>query len=512
MVSSLRKRRVAWQGMCLVPVLLAALVGRSESARSAEAVPAVDPLWQSVGALEADYREKFEQLAAWCESEGLEQQAEITRRRLAPRDPYKIYVAALPEEVGPPALPPDAPRAAAGWHERFWQLRRAQASALYDLARRVARHRPALAYQLVLQAARENPDHPDVRRVLGYQQWEGRWCTFYEVQQFRAGQVWDERFGWLARDDLARYERGERPYRGGWISAEQDARLHQRIGSGWDVQTEHYQIRTNHSLEGGVALGVKLERLFRIWQQLFIRYYASQAQVVALFDGRARVQRARFPRLQVVYFRDREDYLRALGPSVPSVEKSIGLYLAPARRAYFFAGEKSDDRTLYHEATHQLFHQSRPVAASVGLRTNFWIVEGIALFMESLHQEDDAWVLGGRDDVRFYAARYRLLHDNFYVPWQETTTWGMHRVQQDPRIATLYSQFAGQTFFLIFYDEGRYRDALVAYLSAVYSGQDDPALLARLCGVGYEELDRQYRRFIEQTMRAEGQGAEGTPE
>lgn len=487
--------------MCLVPALLAALLGGSGSAPGAEGAAAADPLWQSVATLQAGYAKKLEQLAAWCEAAGLQQQAEATRRRLAPRDPCKIYIPALPAEVGPPALPADAPPVVAEWHTRFWQLRRAQAAALYELARRVVRHRPALAYQLVLQAAGEDPDHPDVRRVLGYEQHEGRWCTFYEAQQLRAGKVWDERFGWVLRSELARYERGQRPYRGGWISAEEDAQLHARIESGWDVQTEHYQIRTNHSLEGGAALGVKLERLFRIWQQLFIRYYASQSQVVALFDGQARRQRAAFARLQVVYFRDRADYLRVLSPSVPNVEKSIGFYLAAARRAYFFAGEEADERTLYHEATHQLFHQSRPVAQSAGLRANFWIVEGIALFMESLHQEDEAWVLGGRDDVRFYAARYRLLHDKFYVPFQETTTWGMHRVQQDPRIATLYSQFAGQTYFLIFFAGGRYRDALVAYLSAVYSGQDDPALLARLCGVGYEELDRQYHRFIEDSMR-----------
>jgi len=472
-----------------------AVVCAQQPARGAEAA---DPLWRSVAALQAAYRQKLEQLAAWCESRNLPEQAERTRRRLAPHDPYKIYIAALPQAVGPPPLAAQTSPAIAQWHERFWQLRREQAAALYDLARRVVRHRPALAYQLVLMAAREDPDHADVRRVLGYQQYEGRWHTFYEVQQLRAGRVWDDRFGWIARNDLPRYERGERPYRGRWISAEEDARLHRQIENGWDVLTEHYQIRTNHSLEAGVALGAKLERLFRIWQQLFIRYYATQSQVVALFDGRAHLQRTRFPRLQVVYFRDREDYLRALKPRVPNVEKSIGFYWAPARRAYFFAGQQADDRTLYHEATHQLFHQSRPVAPHVGLRSNFWIVEGIALFMESLHREDDAWVLGGLDDIRFYAARYRLLHDKFYVPFQQTTAWGMQQVQEDPRIATLYSQFTGQTYFLIFYDGGRYRDALVAYLSAVYSGQDDPGTLARLCGAGYAELDRQYRRFIEQ--------------
>ena len=56
---------------------------------------------------------------------------------------------------------------------------------------------------------------------------------------------------------------------------------------------------------------------------------------------------------------------------------------------------------------------------------------------------------------------------------------------------------AAMTQLLIFADGGRYRDALVAYLSAVYNGSQDPNLLARLTGLSYAELDRKYREFIE---------------
>ncbi len=73
-----------------------------------------------------------------------------------------------------------------------------------------------------------------------------------------------------------------------------------------------------------------------------------------------------------------------------------------------------------------------------------------------------------------HAARYRLLHDEFYVPLAEFTGYGMEQIQNDPRIATLYSQAAGLANFLVYYDGGRYRDALVAYLVAVYAGRDDP--------------------------------------
>ena len=100
-----------------------------------------------------------------------------------------------------------------------------------------------------------------------------------------------------------------------------------------------------------------------------------------------------------------------------------------------------------------------------------------------------------------HAARYRLLNDNFYVPLEEFTGYGMEKLQKDPRIATLYSQSAGLTHFLIHYDGGRYRDALVSYLSAVYTGRDQPDTLAKLTGTAYGELDKQYREFMEKAEK-----------
>ena len=87
----------------------------------------------------------------------------------------------------------------------------------------------------------------------------------------------------------------------------------------------------------------------------------------------------------------------------------------------------------------------------------------------------------------------------------------MEKLQKDPRIGTLYSQAAGLTHFLIYYDGGRYRDALVSYLSAVYSGRDDHDTLAKLTGTDYGELDKQYREFLEGKAPHEVTNAEPSP-
>lgn len=495
-----RTDRHVCQRMALVLVL--ALVACSNAGG--------EDLYRTAGQLTASYCDQLAGLAAWCDQQQLAEQAQQTRRWLQQPAPDKLRVAVLPRTVGQSKLPPDAPAAVVEWNDRFTRLRCQQANALYDLARRAVRSgRASLAFDLVLAAIREDPDHEAVRRLLGYQQFEGQWHTLYEIQNLRSGRVWHEQYGWLPKSYVRRYEAGERFYGGRWITAQEDARLHREIPSGWDIQTEHYTIRTNHSIEAGVQLGTKLEQLYRVWKQLFVRYFASEAQVAALFATRARSGRNQLPRHAVVYFRDRQDYNQWLRHAYPNIEISVGVYVESAptgqrvRRAYFFAGEDSDQRTLYHEATHQLFHEapgfhrSWAVAPDVGRQANFWIIEGVAMYMESLRQEDGYHVLGGFDDLRMQAARYRLLKDNFYIPLAEFTSYGMEDIQKHERIATLYSQAAGLTHFLIHCDGGRYRDALVAYLTAVYSGRDDANTLARLTGTTYSELDQQYRRFMQ---------------
>ena len=120
------------------------------------------------------------------------------------------------------------------------------------------------------------------------------------------------------------------------------------------------------------------------------------------------------------------------------------------------------------------------------------------MYMESLRQEDGYHVLGGFDDVRIHAARYRLLHDHFYVPLAEFCYLRHASRSSTTRASrTLYSQAAGLTHFLIHYDGGRYRDSLVAYLVAVYTGRATLNTLSQLTGTSYAELDHQYREFME---------------
>ena len=491
-------------GRWLAVLMASGIVASAAPGRAAD-------LYHDAQSARTKYAAEIEKLAQWCVQHDLKAEAKKTRDAFGPGDPYKLYLPILPDKVGTPKPPDDASETVGQWHERFWKMRQQQAGVLYDLARRAIReHQPSLAYQLVLDAVREYPDHEGARRVLGYQKYHNEWHTPYEIRKLRADLVWNEKFGWLNKVNVPRYERGERLSGGRWVTEAVDARLHRDIRSGWDIETEHYLIRTDHSIEAAVALAKKLETLHRLWRQIFIRYYASESYVEGLFGetpkagarrptnsaGGGLARHGEMPRFDVVYFRSQAEYNKTLRAAIPDVTISHGIYLAQNRTAYFFAGGEDTDRVMYHEATHQLFQQSRPVPQNIAQRANFWIIEGIAMYMESLHQEGGYYVLGGLDDVRMGAARYHLLDEDFYVPFDQLTRLGMKGLQTHPKIAKLYSQMAAMTSFLVYYGDGRYRDALVAYLEAVYSGNENPGVLAELTGTRYAESDKQYREYM----------------
>ena len=87
---------------------------------------------------------------------------------------------------------------------------------------------------------------------------------------------------------------------------------------------------------------------------------------------------------------------------------SLGIYIDTADTVYFFYDAERHDTTLNHEGTHQLFQEVRPGAIKAGLKNNFWIVEAVACYMESLAEHrllaDDPYgsyfTVGGENEGR----------------------------------------------------------------------------------------------------------------
>jgi hypothetical protein len=137
----------------------------------------------------------------------------------------------------------------------------------------------------------------------------------------------------------------------------------------------------------------------------------------------------------------------------------------------------------------------------VGEAANFWIIEGLACYMESLKRQDGQFVLGDPAFVRFHWARHRFLVDGYYVPLAPFASMGMQQFQHQSAedLSRNYSQSSGLVHFFMHYEGGLYRDAMIEHLSQIYAPGKRitaPQSLAELTGLSFAELDEQYKDYL----------------
>ncbi|MDR1494294.1 MAG: hypothetical protein LBT05_16490 [Planctomycetaceae bacterium] len=447
-----------------------------------------------------EYRREAERLARWCEQNGLREQAEITRKFVLPILEEKLYLPILPRHYQKDQIPDDASPNLVYWHDSWNRIRQNLALKLQEQAK-LALHenRVILAMQMISIALHASPDSDSLRNALGYKLYENEWRTQWEVDQLKQGKINHEKFGWIPAKYVERYESGERYNNSKWISKEEDDAFHAKIENGWIISSEHYDVQTNHSIEEGVRLSRRLEIFYRVWKQVFIQYLASSSQLAEQWEGKRVLYKE--PRLRIVFFKNRRDYLNTLQKDDPKVSMSVGFYDDKMQKCYFYKhdgktpnAERDMYRTVFHEGTHQLFNCAKKVNPTN--QANFWATEAAAIYMETLRREGNYYVLGNPQDIRVLSAKYRFFESKFYIPFGNIVALNARTFQKAPYLPELYSQCGGMAYFLMHYDKGRYRDAFVTYLDAIYLGRDAKSTLFHLTAESPETLDSQYEEML----------------
>ena len=458
----------------------------------------------------------LEELARWCDERRLGEAAAEIRGWAAPRGNHSVRIEKLPENVQP-SIPPSLPGDERHWQTQLRYLRQEYAKQLYSLSRD-ALHAgfPSYAYHLVRETAHYDPDHIVARRLLGYVRNGDQWTTPFQADRARRRYVWHDRFGWLLRTHVERYENGERYYNGRWMAAAQEAEIRRDFKHAWRIETEHYVVKTNHSLERGVEVAKALEEFHDFFQQVFVAFFTTPEQMQKLFEASSVSRRPVASRqYEVHYYRTRDEYNERLIRKIPQIAQTNGLYYPADQVAYFYHDDKEpNDATLFHEASHQLFYESVPAHRPIAENAHFWAIEGIACYVESFRTRNGEYELGDPGFVRFYWARHRLLEEDYYVPLAQFAAMGMREFQDAPDFQELqrrYSQASGLAHFFMHYEDGRYRDAFLAHLSALYSvdprRRDDAPSLPQLTGQTSEELDRQYQEYLREMESAADEAA-----
>jgi len=248
------------------------------------------------------------------------------------------------------------------------------------------------------------------------------------------------------------------------------------------ILTDSYNISANGAKDGNLA-GERLEHLFHIWTLLATEFLdVPKIEPVPL-------------RHQVVLHRNEQEYRQQIRRIDPFIrQRTNGYYSAPRKTAYFYAPES---KVLFHEGTHQIFLEHFFRENKPAFRNNFWAIEGIALFMETLKIEEECYRIGDILDNRLYAAKVYQFGRNYNLPIRKLTAMSAEEIQASREILSIYSQSAALVHWLMFAAEGNYRKHFFELLRRTYLDSAKPETLSELTGLSYEELDKKYVEFLQ---------------
>lgn len=380
--------------------------------------------------------EPFEQLAKSLELRGLNEQAAACRQWIPPQDSDALtaFFSSAPAKA-PVAIESDREIA-----EAFSNARQESAERAFRGAKRCAEENLAsLALHLLWRTVRESPNHPQARTLLGLP--TGRSANVTT----RPGRTAPQVLGWPPRSFL--------------------------VGQG-----PHFRIFSTASKQETMQLAEDLERFFEVWSQVFFKHWTSEREICESLLANRPIEPP--PVIcNVVLFGDRQAYSRALGTNNPASSQSTGYYSPENKLTLLFAGNEADSETRYHEITHQLLQEVVPrVVESPGKDSGFWIVEGIASYIESIQFCESYATIGGWQSPRLQYARARILPAEEVAPLESILPLSREQFQQSENLAELYTTSAAYVHMMFSSESGR--AAILRYLDSIYQGRDAPELVS----------------------------------
>jgi len=464
----------------------------------------MDVLAQRVTAFEVEYHQNLQALAAESEQAGNVEAAARIRALMPERVRDTLYVPRFPREVQPPLDELE------DWEQRFRAIRSEYAQQLYEVVRTATRQGwPTFAFHHAMSVLQADPDFQPIRRMLGQRLHNGQWHTEWEIAQLRRNFVDHPQFGWIPPTHVARMEDGQRLVGTRWMSEEDDIARHgQSVVNGWQIETEHYAVRTNHSIEEAVRIARRLEEFHFAWHLMFFRYVHDEQRLMEILHGRRSLfDHGRQPKHGIVLFKSRSDFGETLSSVLPGLpaelaQKGIGYFSEQTLAAYFFVpdGDPEEQRdarqAVYHEAAHQLFFRHRPPLVARPTGQNAWAKEAMPLYLESFRVEGEYYLFGGPDEIRLISAKRRFLDRNEHVPIASLAQRTQRQLESDPAIQDLYAQFSGMGYFFIHAENGRYRNAFIVFLFHLYAGDDSVERFLSLMQRTGPELDAAYGNYM----------------
>ncbi|MEM6690975.1 MAG: hypothetical protein AAF664_16225, partial [Planctomycetota bacterium] len=243
--------------------------------------------------------------------------------------------------------------------------------------------------------------------------------------------------------------------------------------------TSRFDLYSFASTSATRNIATVVEETHRAWCELFFPFW-NQSQLVEnhfsatqsrRLQGRPNLRRQQ--KFKIVVFANANQYQDALSADVPNASQSTGFYHDASDATYLYPAEET--KTLRHEVTHQLFRRATSAPTSndfvPGRAEDFWIVEGIAGYFESLRSVEQSLVIGGWDSDRLQYARYRVLAGGDQYALESLRKDGRDEAQQLKDLARWYAHAIMRTHQAM---DGRDEDRRWFYrtLARVYRLED----------------------------------------
>lgn len=381
----------AWFGCACLAVAL--------PAQSVNSASSLEPLDQE------GFRKEIERLDAICAKLNLADERKLMSRWIV-SDKADARLLFLPTE------PMNS--AHATWLKHFTAARSRHAQYWYEMAQQQSKAGDEWAAYLSLwRAAREDSSHAETKRVLG-----GLLPALNVKGKPRPVNIVHPTFSWPA-------------------------------GSYSRMETANFKITSRAEPAKTQQIAAQLETFYALWTQSFYPIWAAPGVTTQRLSER-NTSWQRKQQVDVVLCKDREDYLKTLGVAEANIGVSVGYYSPDAQMSFFYPDE-SLDATLYHELTHQLLAEASQLKGTgqPGEKGQFWLIEAVALYMESLQREGTHWRLGGWLAPRMQGARYRAVHDGYWIDSKELDGIGFAGWKEREDIARLYTHASGLAHFFM---------------------------------------------------------------
>ena len=362
-----------------------------------------------------DFRHELERLDGICVKVNLTDERKLMSSWIV-ADRSDAHLLFLPIEADPLNVRPGAPTAAAhsSWLKHFATARTRHAQHWFETAQQQATSGDEWsAYLSLWRAAREDNAHTETKRVLG---------TLLAALTVRGKPrpvtTVHPKFNWP----------------GGTYSR---------------METANFKITSRADAAKTQQIAAQLETFFALWTQSFYPLWAAPGVTNQRISGR-NTNWQRKHQVDVVLCKDRDDYLKTLGVAESNIGVSVGYYSPDAQMSFFYPDENLD-ATLYHELTHQLLAEVSQLkgTSQAGDKSHFWLIEAVALYMESLTPAENHWRLGGWLAPRMQGARYRALHDGYWIEPKDLDAIGMEGWKERDDIARVYTHAAGLAHFFM---------------------------------------------------------------